>query len=207
MLLAKEIYEKEPFGKKTVRDFVVSMSNGATPSRKNNEFWIGGSIPWVKTGEVNNNLIIKTEESITELALEKTSVKLLPKDTLIMALYGSGTAGRLALLQTPATTNQACTAMICETPAHSFYLFVTLQGLYRKIDSLTRGSVQQNLSKNIIADLKIPDISNAKLEELGLSNIYKHIASNTKELLFLSELRDALLPKLMSGEIDVSGIS
>lgn len=205
-LLAKAIYEEKPFGKTTVRDFAASMSNGATPSRKNDAFWAEGTIPWVKTGEVNNNLLFKTEECITELALEKTSVKLFPRDTLVMALYGSGTAGRVALLQTPATTNQACTAMVCDTPARAFYLFITLQGIYRKIDSLTRGSVQQNLSKDIVGNLVIPDANETILEKLGLPCIYKQIVANAKESLHLVELRDALLPKLMSGEIDVSRV-
>lgn len=202
-LLSKEVYEDTPFGKTTVRDFSVSMSNGATPSRKNDAFWFEGTIPWVKTGEVNNNLLFKTDEHITQLALEKTSVRLLPKDALLMALYGSGTAGRVALLQTPATTNQACTAMVCRTPACAFYLFVTLQGIYERIDSLTRGSVQQNLSKDIVGNLVIPDITDNVLERIGLSRIYEQIVANSKESLHLAELRDALLPKLMSGEIDV----
>ncbi|MDN0069718.1 restriction endonuclease subunit S [Collinsella ihumii] len=205
-LLAKEVYDGEPFGKTTVRNFTISMSNGATPSRKIDAFWAKGTIPWVKTGEVHNNLIFGTDECITELALERTSARLLPKDTLVMALYGSGTAGRVALLQTPATTNQACTAMICETPVRAFYLFVTLQGIYRKIDALTRGSVQQNLSKDIVADLDIPNIDEMVLERLGLPCIYEQIVANAKESLHLAEVRDELLPKLISGQIDVSNL-
>lgn len=119
------------------------MSNGATPSRNNNAFWTRGSIPWIKIGEVSNKLIFKAEEFITELVLEKTSVKLASKDILMIALYGSETAGRLALLHALATTNRACTAMVCETPAHAFCFFVALQRLYRKTDSLVRGSAQQ----------------------------------------------------------------
>ena len=123
-----------------------------------------------------------------------------------MALYGSGTAGRLALLKRPATTNQACTAMICDSPAKAFYLFVTLQDMYKTIDSLTRGSVQQNLSKDIVAELEMPNITNDYLKELGLGHLYDLVASNELESIQLTSLRDALLPKLMSGEIDVSKV-
>lgn len=190
----------------SVGDYVGSMSNGATPSRKNAAFWDDGNIPWVKTGEVNNGLILKTEEHVTRLALEKTSIKLLPVDTVIMALYGSGTAGRLGILQIEATTNQACTAMVCKSSIEAFYLFVTLQGMYRQIDNMTRGSVQQNLSKDLVAEIQIPRIPKQVLEEMGLAEYYTQIAVNMRESDELASIRDALLPKLMSGEIDVSQI-
>ena len=190
----------------SVGDYVGSMSNGATPSRKNAAFWDDGNIPWVKTGEVNNGLILKTEEHVTRLALEKTSIKLLPVDTVIMALYGSGTAGRLGILQIEATTNQACTAMVCKSSIEAFYLFVTLEGMYRQIDNMTRGSVQQNLSKDLVAEIQIPRIPRQVLEEMGLAEYYAQIAVNMRESDGLASIRDALLPKLMSGEIDVSQI-
>lgn len=190
----------------SVGSFAATMTNGSTPSRKKPGYWEGGSIPWVKTGEVNNNLLFKTNEHITELALAETSVHLLPKNTVVMALYGSGTAGRLAILQEKATTNQACTAMVCRTPSQAFYLFLTLQGMYREIDSKTRGSVQQNLSKDIVASLMIPAVTEDLLNEIRLCDIYDQVRANEYESLQLASLRDVLLPKLMSGEIDVSKV-
>lgn len=182
------------------------MMNGSTPSRKNDAYWSGGTIPWIKTGEVNNNLIFQTEELITPLAVEKTSVKLLPIDTVIMALYGSGTAGRLAMLQVPATTNQACTAMICASSVEAFYLFLYLKSKYKEIDSLTRGSVQQNLSKDIVGELSIPNIPKDSLEEIGLVSIYNLIKTCESESNVLEHTRNILLPRLMSGEIDISNV-
>ena len=197
---------KDSFEYTTVREYVKYMSNGSTPSRKNSSYWDDGTIPWIKTGEVNNKLIFDTSEHITKHALEKTSVHLLPKDTVIMALYGSGTAGRLALLQSPATTNQACTAMICESSSEAFYLFVVLKKMYHEIDNLTRGSVQQNLSKEIVANLRVPNVKKDILDSLGFNVIYSQIAFSEAETLNLTKLRDALLPRLMSGEIDVSKV-
>ena len=197
---------KDSFEYTTVREYVKYMSNGSTPSRKNSSYWDDGTIPWIKTGEVNNKLIFDTSEHITKHALEKTSVHLLPKDTVIMALYGSGTAGRLALLQSPATTNQACTAMICESSSEAFYLFVVLKKMYHEIDNLTRGSVQQNLSKEIVANLRVPNVKKDILDSLGFNVIYSQIAFSEAETLNFTKLRDALLPRLMSGEIDVSKV-
>ena len=204
--LSNLAYKENPLGMVSVGSFAATMTNGSTPSRKKPDYWEGGSIPWVKTGEVNNNLLFKTNEHITELALAETSVHLLPKNTVVMALYGSGTAGRLAILQEKATTNQACTAMVCRTPSQAFYLFLTLQGMYREIDSKTRGSVQQNLSKDIVASLMIPAVTEDLLGEIRLCDIYDQVRANEYESLQLASLRDALLPKLMSGEIDVSKI-
>lgn len=204
--LSNLAYKENPLGMVSVGSFAATMTNGSTPSRKKPDYWEGGSIPWVKTGEVNNNLLFKTNEHITELALAETSVHLLPKNTVVMALYGSGTAGRLAILQEKATTNQACTAMVCRTPSQAFYLFLTLQGMYREIDSKTRGSVQQNLSKDIVASLMIPAVTEDLLDEIRLCDIYDQVRANEYESLQLASLRDALLPKLMSGEIDVSKV-
>lgn len=204
--LSNLTYKENPLGMVSVGSFAATMTNGSTPSRKKPGYWEGGSIPWVKTGEVNNNLLFKTNEHITELALAETSVHLLPKNTVVMALYGSGTAGRLAILQEKATTNQACTAMVCRTPSQAFYLFLTLQGMYREIDSKTRGSVQQNLSKDIVASLMIPAVTEDLLNEIRLCDIYDQVRANEYESLQLASLRDVLLPKLMSGEIDVSKV-
>lgn len=190
----------------TVKEYVEEMANGATPSRKEESYWDRGTIPWLKTKEVNNNFIFETEELITENALEKTSVRLLPKDTVVMALYGSGTAGRLGLLQVPSTTNQACTAMICSNATRAFYLFLALKSRYRYIDSMTRGSVQQNLSKDIVGDISIPALDDSLLLDMGLDSIYSCMKNTARESIVLSKLRDALLPGLMSGKIDASAI-
>lgn len=71
---------------------------------------------------------------------------------------------------------------------------------------MTRGSVQQNLSKDIIASLMIPTVTEELLEEIKLSSIYEQIQIKEKESITLAALRDTLLPKLMSGEIDVSKV-
>ena len=87
-------------------DFCKTGS-GATPSRKKTQrYYEGGTIPWVKSGELREDVISSTSEYITQAALKETSVKLVPKDALLLALYGA-TVGRLGILGTQATTNQA----------------------------------------------------------------------------------------------------
>ena len=136
-------------------DFVDEMKNGGTPRRNVSEYWENGTIPWLKTGEINNEIITENSEYITEEGLSNSSAKLLPINSVIMALYGKGTAGRVGLLKFEATTNQACCAMICEDKIKSEYLFFYLLSIQPQIELLANGSVQQNLSKDILAEYEI----------------------------------------------------
>ena len=110
----------------SIGDFVDDMKNGGTPKRGESDYWDDGTVPWLKTGEINNNMIIKSEEYITELGLKNSSAKLLPINSIIMALYGKGTAARVGLLKLKATTNQACCAMICNDFNKTLNLVETL---------------------------------------------------------------------------------
>ena len=86
---------------------IAFLKSGSTPRRSNNSFWNKGTIPWLKSGELNDVMGIKeNSEFITEIALNETSVKLFEKDTLLIAMYGA-TAGKLGILSMNATTNQA----------------------------------------------------------------------------------------------------
>ena len=84
----------EDFKIKTVSEFCAETKSGSTPSRTNNEYWENGTISWVKSGEVHNNITLQTEEYITPLGLSESSTKLLPKNTVLMAMYGV-TAGEV----------------------------------------------------------------------------------------------------------------
>ena len=182
------------------------MKNGGTPKRKNVEYWENGTIPWLKTGEINNSLIIAAEESITELGLKNSSAKLLPKNSVIIALYGKGTAGRVGLLKINATTNQACCAMICNDINKSYYLYLYLLCHQKEIENLANGSVQQNLSKELIENIKIPVPPKEILNKINFIDSIKKMEYNNYEIEKLTKIRDVLLPKLMSGKIDVSNI-
>lgn len=100
---------------------IGSWGAGATPPRTNPAYY-GGTIPWLKTGDLNDGLINEIPEFITDLALEKTSVRLNPVGSVLMAMYGA-TIGKLGILEIPATTNQACCACIPYNGIHNRYLF------------------------------------------------------------------------------------
>lgn len=132
------------------------ISSGATPSRKNSDYWDENGINWFKTTELKNNFLIDSEEKISELGYEKTSVKLLPKHTVLIAMYGQGkTRGMTGYLLNNATTNQACAALISLDIINPKYLWYTMINSYDRLRNMAKGGTQPNLSVSSIKDFEI----------------------------------------------------
>ncbi len=131
-----------------------SWGSGATPSRTNSEYY-GGTVPWLKTGDLNDGTITEIPEYITELALEKTSVRLNPIGSVLMAMYGA-TIGKLGILGIEATTNQACCACIPYEGLYNKFLFYFLMASRTAFIKLGEGGAQPNISKEKIVNALIP---------------------------------------------------
>ena len=121
---------------------------GATPSRSHPEYY-QGDIPWLKTGDLTDGYITSIPESISALALEKTSVKLNPAGSILMAMYGA-TIGKLGILTYPATTNQACCACLPYNGISNLFLFYYLMGQRESFIKKGEGGAQPNISKEKI---------------------------------------------------------
>ena len=140
---------------KCISEFTHVMT-GATPNRSTNKYYIDGTIPWVKTGEISKGLIYESEEYITEKALKETNCKMLPVDTVMIAMYGVGkTRGESGILKIPAATNQACAAVLPAENYNTTYLHQFLQLQYKTLRGLGRGAQQTNLNLNIIKTFSI----------------------------------------------------
>ena len=187
----------DDFEIQTVSEFCRETKSGSTPSRTNNEYWENGTISWVKSGEVHNNITLQTEEYITPLGLSESSTKLLPKDTVLMAMYGV-TAGEVGYLAIEATTNQAICGMICNSKADAAYLYFSLIQSQAAISRLSNGGAQDNHSKNFIDNIKIVVPSSEFIEELNLAAIVEQMTLNTKEIALLEELQATALAQLSS---------
>lgn len=191
-----------------LRHTVVS---GGTPSRVNPAFWTGGTIPWVKTTEVDYCVIKEAEEHITPLGLEQSAAKLLQAGTLLMAMYGQGvTRGKVAVLGIDAACNQACAAI---TPKDNAilprYLYHFLSWRYEAIRSLAHGGQQQNLNLEIVRDLPVayPPATDEQQEVITiLDTIDRKIELHRAKRTVLEELFSSLLHKLMTGEISESNL-
>jgi type I restriction enzyme S subunit len=136
---------------------ICTVGSGGTPSRDRKEYYTG-NIPWIKTGEVINDIIYDTEEKITIDAIENSSAKIYPKDSLIVAMYGQGlTRGRTAKLGIDASTNQACAVLynINNELILTDFLWIYLMGEYNRLRDLASGNNQPNLNAQMIKDYKV----------------------------------------------------
>lgn len=159
--------------RKPIKD-LCKVGSGGTPSRNKKEYYTG-DIPWIKTGEVVNDIIYDTEEKITEEAIANSSAKLYPKDSLIIAMYGQGlTRGRTAKLGINASTNQACAVLhdIDNNMIDIDYLWFYMMNEYHRLRELASGNNQPNLNAEMIKNYKvvIPDFDTQKKIVQEISN-------------------------------------
>ncbi len=170
---------------------ICSVSSGGTPSRDRKEYY-KGNIPWIKTGEVINGIIYDTEEKITKEAIENSSAKIYPKNSLIIAMYGQGlTRGRTAKLGIDASTNQACAVLfdIDNSIILTDYLWIYLMGEYDRLRELASGNSQPNLNAQMIKDYNVI-IPSLEMQSTIVNNInsfrvkineFKQLSRNNKE--------------------------
>ena len=185
---------------------VVATTSGGTPSRKHDEYYSDSSICWVKSKELLGNYIHETEEHINDLAIKKSSAKLLPKHSVLIAMYGA-TVGACGVISKPMTCNQAVCALLCNENYPYTYLFQIAYESQQKFINLAVGSAQQNISQVLIKQLNLHSDLNIIQKFHGLAlPMHQEIESLQAENMHLAALRDNLLPKLMSGELDVSNI-
>jgi type I restriction enzyme S subunit len=182
---------------------IARVRSGTTPLRSNPAFWREGTIPWVKTGEIDFSEISNTEEMVTTHALGKTSLHLEPVGTVLIAMYGQGgTRGRCGYLEIEATTNQACAAIFgSKERVNQRYLYQYLVSQYSSLRMIGHGSNQVNLSGRILAGFAItlPSIR----EQNRLSECFTRVDMQIKECrqqhYKLRSLKDALMQDLLTG--------
>lgn len=185
----------------TIIDF-YQTSSGGTPSRKNPDFYTG-DINWVKTKELLGDFIFETDEKITEEAIKRSSAKIFPKETVLVAMYGA-TIGRTAILAKPSATNQACCALVPKHElANYIHAYLFLRENKTGLINLSTGSAQNNISQEIIKSY--PMIMPPKLL---MDTFYSSLKENFEQMktlqqqnIRLAQARDIMLPRLMTGEL------
>ena len=178
----------------TIGDFCKEIKSGGTRSRSHNEFWDKKDYPWLKSGEVHNNMITCVEEYISQAGLDNSSAKIIPQGSVIMAMYGA-TAAQVAYLACDTTTNQACCNMICNSQADAAFLFFHLLKNQEDIKKLANGGAQENLSLELIAQQPIV-LFNGKEETSVFVPILDNLIIRYKENSKLTELQSLLLAKM-----------
>lgn len=184
---------------------VCQTTSGGTPSRKNPSFY-EGNIPWVKSGELNYNIILETEEHISEDAIKKSSAKVFPKGTLLIALYGA-TIGKLAILGIDAATNQAVCAIFKNELFESKFLYHLL---FHKRQDLVKegiGGAQPNISQTILKNLEVPifPLPEQRAIVSKIEQLFSELDNGISNLKLAQEqlkvYRQAVLKKAFEGEL------
>ena len=180
---------------------VAQTYSGGTPTSTNSEYYDGGDIPWINSGELNNPIITSTTNYITEEGLNNSSAKLYPQNTVLVALYGA-TAGKVSLLSFEACSNQAVCGVIPQNKIMTTYIRYYLSSLYEHFITLSSGSARDNISQDTIKNTILPIPQEKILKEFSdaVAPIISKIIANQKEMETLTKQRDELLPLLMNGQ-------
>jgi Type I restriction modification DNA specificity domain len=188
---------------KKLRQF-ANTASGGTPLSTEKEYYENGNIAWINSGELNDCYITKAKNFITQKGLNNSSAKVFEPNILLIVMYGA-TAGKVSLLQIPASTNQAVCAVIPSSDIYTNFLKFALDDLYSYLINLSTGSAKDNLSQDIIRGLNfiIPQENTlVKFNKIADLLIAK-ISINYKQNQQLIQLRDWLLPMLMNGQVRV----
>jgi len=183
----------------------VKVVGGSTPNTKNPNFWNGG-IPWVTPKDLSNlntPVLLETARTITKDGLAKISSGLLPVGTVLLS--SRAPVGYLAISEIPIAVNQGFIAMVCERRLSNIFILLWAKENMDVIIQNANGSTFQEISKRNFRPINVVVASPQVLDNFhqNICPLYQRIVSNEIESRTLAELRDRLLPKLMSGQIRV----
>jgi len=179
---------------------------GGTPSTKNPAFWKGGAIHWTTPKDLSSSttkVLLDTDRKITEEGLSKISSGLLPINTVLMS--SRAPVGYLALAKVPIAINQGYIALKCENHLSPFYTIQWLNSILDEIKGVSGGTTFQEISKKTFRAIKliVPNPDAISLFTNFVSGLYDSIETNLRNEKALTLIRDSLLPKLISGEINL----
>lgn len=192
----------------TIGSYAERIYSGGTPTTSNAAYW-DGAFGWFSSGETRNRFVISTEKSITQAGVDNSSTKLASKYDIVMASAGQGfTRGQTSMLLIDTYVNQSVIVIHAERKVLP-YLFWNLANRYEELRAISdSSSIRGSLTTKMIAAFEIPLANEEALQAFAdfSWSVIPQIENNLLENVRLAALRDSLLPKLMSGAIDVSDI-
>lgn len=185
---------------------VVKTTSGGTPARKHREYYSNGTINWVKSKELTGQYLFDTEESLTSLGVAMSSAKILPAHSVLIAMYGA-TVGEHGITTKEMACNQAICALLENKDYPYTYLFQIAKENQQNLVNLAIGSAQQNISQILLKQLPVhSDVATIHQYHCLALPLHKEIELLQSENRLLNTTRDALLPELMTGELDLSSV-
>ena len=192
----------------TIGNYAERIYSGGTPTTSNAAYW-GGAFGWFSSGETRNRFVISTEKSITQTGIDNSSTKLAAKHDIVMASAGQGfTRGQTSMLLIDTYVNQSVIVIHADRKILP-YLFWNLANRYEELRAISdSSSIRGSLTTKMIAAFEVPLANNDVIQTFSdfAWAVIPQIENNLLENERLAALRDLLLPKLMSGEIDVSAV-
>jgi type I restriction enzyme S subunit len=184
------------------KQFKVTL--GGTPSRNKPEFW-DGEIPWINSGKVNDLRIIEKSEGISKLGLEKSATKMMPRRTTVIAITGA-TLGQVSLTEIEVCANQSVVGVYDESKLFSEYIYLKIDCIIESIILKAGGGAQQHINKEIVEETMIilPNQETIRAFNVIIRPIFDELTTLMFKNQNLARTRNILLPKLISGQIDVS---
>jgi type I restriction enzyme S subunit len=189
-------------------DVCARLQSGSTPPRNQPEWWEDGDVDWYTTTELRDGFLVASQETISQCALQQKRARLFEAGTVLMAIYGRS-IGRLGILTSRSSCNQAALGIVAN---HEYisqpHLYWYLHGLRSHFFAIAQGAAQQNISKEKVANARILIPTQPVSQAFGelvdpLWNLQRNLTVAIRDL---REARDLLLPRLISGEIDVSNL-
>lgn len=183
---------------------IFEIKSGATPSRKNEQYWNSNDIPWVKSNQLTGEIINSAEEYISKEGYKNSSTYMFPKNTVLIAMYGQGkTRGQVGLLNIETTTNQAIAGLIPTDCVNMKFVFYQLKNMYENLRSYSQGGNQKNLSVTLLKQIKIilPSIEKQNQFAAFVEKIEKQKQILNDSLEELTDLFDSLMQDAFDGSI------
>lgn len=194
---------------RTLAELCIRMESGGTPKRSTTEYWEGGEIDWYKTGELWDGFLFGSQEKITVQGQRKSTARLFEPGTILMAIYGSPTVGRMGILTRHGSCNQAALGLVANKNLISqTYLYFVLFFLREHFNSLAQGAAQQNISKEKVASALavMPPRDALNLFDKNVEPVFAQIQTLQRQVENLRRTRDLLLPRLLSGQVTLDSV-
>lgn len=202
-------FENSNFKKYKLGDLVENVVAGATPKTSVKEYWDGGDIPWLSSGEVHKKFVYSTDKFITSEGYNNASTKLVPKNSVLIALAGQGkTRGTVAINKIELCTNQSIASIIPNNNLYYKFLFYYLESKYDYLRALSssdggRGGLNLNLIRSI--PIKIPLIDEQKLISNFINSIDKKISILERKYKSYEDFKKYLMQQIFAQELRFSG--
>ena len=196
--------EAEKWDKVPLSELCEKVASGGTPATKREDYY-GGDVQWYSTKELKDAFLFGSEKTITGEGLGNSAAKLFPENTVVMAIYAAPTVGRLGILTSEASFNQATCGLVAKPKIGYEFIYLYLLLSRVELNNMANGAAQQNISVGKVRDFKVMSPDNDTILDFrkNIEPIFSQIKSNSGQIQALTTLRDTLLPRLISGRVRV----